>query len=90
MQDTGLVADHNGSFYSVKQGTNFLMNYGSERVFINCLKEKLDVRGIILTDLGESVASFCNRSTSVLGKEIFDAWINSLNKEVYPNSKLGS
>jgi hypothetical protein len=82
LQDIGLLADTNNSFMEPSKKDQMIAEYGTIKISIDVSKGNFQIRGVMLTSLGESIASFCERKFNPLGKEIFDAWLNSLKQSM--------
>ena len=80
LTEIGILGDHLTSQHSIQKGSRVLARYDSEHFIIEVSKGDLVTCGILLTSLGSSVASFCERTPNAHGKEIFLAWIQSLDK----------
>lgn len=87
--DTGLLAESHGSSKNFQAGGRVLAVYGRRRVVVGPLTQKLTVKGILLTELGESVASFCSREINPIGAAIFDNWLKSLDAGAFPRADVG-
>jgi Protein of unknown function (DUF2806) len=87
LQEVGLLADPNDSFMQASKAS-FIAAYDTIKVSIDASKGDFQIRGVMLTNLGESVAGFCERKFNSLGKEIFDAWLNSLKQTTFSYSAI--
>lgn len=81
LNDLGLMGDLLTSQKEIPADGMFQVAYGSKYGILKT-KQKLQVSGIILTPLGDSIASLYEPKQNDLGMEIFDAWIKSINPEV--------
>lgn len=86
LQDVDLLADTLTTSKTIPKGSRLFASYGSNSVLIECTTQDLRIHGIIPTAVGMSVASFCDRKFNPLGKEIFDAWLTSLDKTAFPQT----
>lgn len=84
LDEVGLFANTLSSSRTVVKGQRFLASYGSSAVFIDCVGADLSIPGIIPTGLGASLASFYEPKSNPLGKEIFEAWVESLDRTQFP------
>jgi len=79
LQDVDFLRDRNASFRLGKNtgGKNFaIARYDNKKATMTCYN--LEISGVMLTGVGESVASFCERKPNPLGKDIFESWLKSL------------
>jgi len=70
-----------------------LATYAEKSYAIKSPETTLEIRGILLTVLGKSVAQFCDRKPNPLGQEILEAFLSSLDKAKYtvrPLVRVGS
>ncbi|AZB71665.1 DUF2806 domain-containing protein [Synechococcus elongatus] len=88
LSDIGVLAESLTTQRSFPQGSKFSVKYHSFHYCIECLSNPLTVEGVILTPLGSSLASFYSRNFNPLGAEIFQAWINSLDRNHFLVTKL--
>ena len=70
------------------KGSFVLAQYFDGAYAIVCKDEDLVIRGTVPSDLGSCIASLYRRKFSPLGKAIFDAWIESLDKTKYEIHKV--
>lgn len=80
LSDLGVLGDHLTTTMTHRIGARTCARYDREQFIIDVTKVDLVIRGIPLTTIGSSVASFCERTPNILGKAIFDAWIQGLDK----------
>lgn len=81
LNDLGLMGDLLTSQRQISENGMFQVGYGSKYCFLKT-KQKFSVNGIILTPLGDSIASLYEPKQNALGMEIFDAWVKSIGPEV--------
>ena len=72
------------------EGSRFLAKYGDAAYSIDCRNSELTIRGTIPTNLGSSIASFCEPRFNPLGKELFETWIESIDKAQYSVQKVSA
>jgi hypothetical protein len=84
LDEVGLFADSLTTTRTVHKDTTFLTGYGSRRFLVQCATSDLSISGVIPTGLGASLASFYTPKENPLGKEIFDAWLTTLDKNNFP------
>jgi hypothetical protein len=84
--DVGLLSDTSSTNMAIDKGKQFIAAYGSSRIRIDCQSQNLIISGVIPSTIGNSVAFFCDRKPNALGKEIFDAWLASLDKKAFPQT----
>jgi len=80
LADIGIVADHLTSSrqYDVKQG--FIVKY-EQTQFIITTKQKLEIRGILFTPLGDSIAKFFNPTWNSGGISVLNDWVESISAQ---------
>jgi hypothetical protein len=83
LREFGLIADPIKPSRKLGKDNMHMIYYGAKRLTITCLDDNLPIQGVILTDLGLSIATFYEPKTNPLGAEIFDTWIASLNKSKF-------
>ena len=86
--DIGFLSEQLTTQLSFTQGSEFSVIYDSHHYHIKCSSSPIYVQGIIPTTLGSSIASFYQPNFNSLGEEIFQAWINSLNKNQFLVTKV--
>ncbi|MBN8543650.1 MAG: DUF2806 domain-containing protein [Alphaproteobacteria bacterium] len=79
--DIGVIADHLTSFRQYSPGSAFIASYEETR-YVIIPKQKIEVRGILLTLLGDSVAKFCNPNWNSSGLSVFNDWIKTISPEM--------
>jgi hypothetical protein len=79
LSETGVLANTVTTRLTVYKGTR-VARYGSECYLIESPETDLEVQGVLLSGLGQSVASFCERKFNPLGKEIVETWLKSLGR----------
>lgn len=77
--ETSFLADGLTCSMTFEKGVR-IVSYGSEHYLISSPNTILELRGILLSKLGQSVASFCERKPCMLGREVLEAWFESLDK----------
>lgn len=75
--DIGVIADHLTSSRTYPLGSAFMARY-EENCYLIRPNNKLEIRGIIFTPLGDSVAKFFNPEWNSSGREVFEDWIKSI------------
>ncbi|MBI5920807.1 MAG: DUF2806 domain-containing protein [Betaproteobacteria bacterium] len=81
LNDLGLMGDLLTSQKQIPENGMFQVACGS-KYYILKTKQRLSVSGIILTPLGDSIASLYDPKENALGLEIFDAWVKSIGPEI--------
>ncbi len=93
LNETGFLAESSTGAIVFEEGKR-IATYGAEHYLLACIPgETLEVRGILLSGLGQAIVSFCERSPRVLGFEIMKAWFESLDKRKHttaPVVRIGS
>ena len=79
LTETGVLADGLSAKISFEKGVR-VVTYGSEHFLIESPDTAWEVNGVLLSRLGESIASFCDRKPNPLGKEILDTFFKTFNK----------
>ena len=88
LDEVGLFADALTTSRTARKDSAFMAGYGSTSFVVRCIGEDLAISGVIPTGLGASLASFYQPKHNPLGKEIFDAWITSLDKTQFPTQQI--
>lgn len=83
LRELGLIADPIKPSRKLGKDNMHTIYYGAKRLTLTCLADDLPIQGVILTDLGLSIATFYEPKTNPLGAEIFEAWIASLDKSKF-------
>lgn len=81
LSDLGLMGDLLTSQRVIPAGGQFRVGYGSKYCLLKT-KTKLDVTGILLTHLGDVIASLYEQKVNELGQEIFDTWIKGIDQNI--------
>jgi hypothetical protein len=84
LDEVGLFTDPITTTRNFQRGNQFLATYGTKRFIVTCTGSDLSVGGAIPTRLGDSIASFYQAKHNPLGQDIFDTWIDSLDKSKFP------
>ncbi len=79
LSDLGLIGDPLTSQKMVREKSKFMVKYGHRVVLVEN-QIKLNISGIIPTALGEAIASLYDPSPNLLGQQIFEEWLGSLDK----------
>jgi hypothetical protein len=74
--DTGLIADSH-SAHEFNEGVRFTAAYGSRQI-AGTPTVRFQTNGLLLSVLGNDLASFCDRKPNALGEEIFARWLASV------------
>ncbi|MGA9163816.1 MAG: DUF2806 domain-containing protein [Thiobacillus sp.] len=77
LNDLGVIGDLLTSQRKIPAASMFLMSYGQQHYTLKA-KQEMRVSGIVLTPLGEIIASLYEPKPNELGAEIFDAWVKSI------------
>ena len=80
LSDLGLLGGIGTSAKQFLSGANFSASYGPKIVKVQVLKDVM-VHGIIPTKLGNMIAKLYQAKLNPLGKEIFESWLENLNKK---------
>jgi len=88
LQDINVIAHSASTTYPFKKNSTFDACYLDERYVITCKESDLVVRGYFLTGIGTSIAALYTQKYNELGKEIFDAWIASLDRSQFEVHKF--
>jgi hypothetical protein len=81
LTDLGLMGDLNTSQRILAADSKYPVRFGSKCYGIKP-RIRFPVSGIVLTTLGDLIASLYEPKPNDLGMEIFDAWIKSIRPEV--------
>ncbi len=77
LSDLGLMGDLEHSHKKLFPDRVVQATYAEKRCILK-IKQEMRVPGIVLTKLGNEIASLYEPRPNALGLEIFDAWINSI------------
>lgn len=81
LNDLGVIGDLLTSQRKIPATSMFLVTYGQQHFTLKA-KQEMRVSGILLTPLGEVIASLYEPKPNELGAEIFDAWVKSIRPDV--------
>ncbi|MCK9388648.1 MAG: DUF2806 domain-containing protein [Sulfuritalea sp.] len=81
LDSLGLFGDIHTSGRELEKDIEFKAAYG-DSAFIIRTKQQLQIRGIILTPLGDIISSLYEPKPNELGREVFDNWIKSIGPEI--------
>jgi hypothetical protein len=84
LEEIGLFGSLIGTSLTLPKGSLAIAIYGQTAFSIHCKDADLAIPGVIPSNLGKSLASFYQPKPNPLGREIFESWIATLNKEQYP------
>lgn len=87
LRDLGLIGDPVTTGRMLPKDGEYEVRYSKEGFIIGC-PIPLTVPGVVLTRLGESLASFHQFSFHDFGKKIFDSWIAGLDRNVFKITPL--
>ena len=79
--ELGLMGDISKSFVFLSENTRTFVTYGTKKHCLTMIKD-YKVYGIVLTELGETIASLYSQRCNQLGIDIFNSWIESIRSEV--------
>ncbi len=83
LEETGLVADIDKARLTFTAQALFAAHYFRNEYKVRCKGEPLEVKGVVLTETGDSITRFYERKYNKLGAEIIQDWVASLNKEKF-------
>jgi hypothetical protein len=89
LSDVGLLAGPLAERRGPK-GSLVLVRYFGDHYLIECKADALKIRGTVPSDLGSCIATLYEQKFNPLGKEIFDTWIESLDRKKYEIHKIES
>lgn len=81
LNDLGLMGDLLTSWRIISPNNICSVAYGQQHCILKT-KQEIRVSGIVLTPLGDVIASLYEPKPNELGAEIFNAWIKSINSTV--------
>ncbi len=79
--DIGVVADHLTSSRTYNPGQAFTATYDKTNYLI-IPKSKIEIRGILFTPLGDSIARFFSPNWNSAGQSALNDWVNSIKPEM--------
>lgn len=83
LSETGLISDIQASTKIFRKGKTCRAEYGEARNLVRCVGSDLVIFGVIYTNTGDVIASFYDRQPNDVGSDIYQKWLNSLNKVNY-------
>jgi len=83
LENVGVLADPSTTQISFPKDAKILACYFGKRYIIKCRHDELKIRAITTSRIGQSIACFYQRKYNKLGEEIFQSWIESLNKDKF-------
>jgi hypothetical protein len=88
LEDIGVLADPISTAKTIQKQTKFFAHYFKNNYLITCKDKPLQIFGDIPTGIGEAIADFYERKYNELGEEIFQAWVDSLDKNNFDIIKV--
>lgn len=87
LSDLGLIGDTLTSQKQMPEKVPLIATYG-KNVSLITTKQKLNIKGVIPTILGETIAKLYTPIPNELGEEIYNTWLDSLSDAVADKKKL--
>ncbi len=87
LDETGLLGSVGFTCKPIPENSQFVARYGKKSTLVRT-KKQLEIKGVIPTKLGETIANLYTPVPNDLGLEIYNNWLESLNEAIVEKKVL--